>query len=382
MQRCINFNLAKTPNMSWIESAWYRKTSVTGEGKHWADHLLWLLLPFTLLFWLVSAIKAMLYKRAIKEVYRAPVPVIVVGNISVGGTGKTPFVIYMATKLKEKGYGVGIVSRGYGAVKSLKEFENSSSLNYDYDYDEGTFAFPRYVNEINDAKLTGDEPKLLAMRTRCPVYISPSRKDAIEALLENHTVDIVISDDGLQHYQMARDLEIVLIDGNRMHGNGRLIPMGPLREPISRLNNVDISVVNNGYLSALDMTSPIAQDYTLDATELVSFNGDKIDINNETRRVHLISGIGNPQRFEQTAIDTGLNVVSRLWFPDHHNFVEADFDAVKGINPKTDIVVMTEKDAVKCNGFASKHWFMLPIDARISPSLDQSIDNLIKTIKH
>ena len=345
--------------MSRLEAAWY-------SNKHWV----WLLLPLTFLFWLVSNLRRGLFKLGVKKQIKANVPLIVVGNITVGGTGKTPFVIYLVKLLQGLGYTPAIVSRGYGANTKIGP------------------SFPRLVNAISDPSLTGDEPNLLALRTGVPVVIDSDRTKAVKYASQISGVNIVISDDGLQHYKMARDIEVVLVDGARYFGNGYLLPMGPLREPISRLESVDFTVVNSGFLSQSKRNSKSSLqsvqnkfiDYQLGATSLIKLKGQTVSLlKEETRNVHLISGIGNPERFKTTAQKSGLKVVSEHWFPDHHNFTEADFKSIK--LQDNDIIVMTEKDAVKCMKFAQANWYALPVDAVISDSLERNLTDQIKKLK-
>ncbi len=336
--------------MTWLEKRWYEK-------KGSAKYLVWLLLPLTLLFLSISSLRRLAFKHGWVQSTKFNVPVMVIGNISVGGTGKTPFVIYLTKLLTDKGLKVAIVSRGYGAKQ------------------DDAHPFPRHVNNLVDVSLTGDEPKLLAMRTNCPVYIGPDRTAVISKVIDEQSPDIIISDDGLQHYKMARDIEVALVDGARGHGNGYLLPMGPLRESVSRLEGVDCTVVNSGFAeSAVGRLYP---DYRQVASCLLGFDGSKKNLNEETRQVHLVSGIGNPSRFEKTALKTGLKIASTTWFPDHHNFVESDFEGLKQLDPNTDIVLMTEKDAVKCTQFYRENWFILPIEAVLSEPLEQQLLTLI-----
>ena len=344
--------------MNTLERAWYQN------GPKWKPLWLWFLLPITLLFATIAFLRRVVFRRGWIKTEQLPVPVIVVGNITVGGTGKTPFTIYLVKLLKSLGFTPGIVSRGYGA----KESEANP--------------FPRYVNEIEDVELTGDEPKLLAMRTQVPVFIDSNRVRAVKSLVEKAGVNIVISDDGLQHYKMDRALEIALVDGDRKFGNGLLLPMGPLREPISRLQTVDFTIINSGFTDGVKSRhNSLIPDYSLRANTLHSFTGDSISIDDELRNVHLVSGIGNPLRFEKTAKQAGLNVVSTLWYPDHHKFVESDFATLQTLDKDTDIVVMTEKDAVKCSSYAQEHWYILPIEAVISDSLESLLKERITLLK-
>ena len=339
--------------MNWVERGWYN-----------ASKLNFVLLPLTGLFWLLSSIRKLLFKLGIKQQVPSKLPVIVVGNISVGGTGKTPFVIYLVELLKQQGFKPAIVSRGYGADKQ-------SNKNQD-------LPFPRLVSSELATNLTGDEPKLLHLRTQCPVVISPDRAQAVQFIHDNTDANVVISDDGLQHYKMARDIEIVLLDAQRMFGNGWLLPVGPLRELPSRLKSVDLTLINSG--SAVVNTHN-EKDYQLSADMAYNLLNptNKLTLNNrdkQSNKVHLVSGIGNPQRFLTTVETFGYKVESTLWFADHHNFTAADFDKFT----TDDIIVMTEKDAVKCQAFAKANWFVLPISAVISNKVEQQLIELIKQL--
>lgn len=329
--------------MNWVERGWYN-----------ASKLNFILLPLTGLFWLLSSIRKLLFKFGIKQQVASKLPVIVVGNISVGGTGKTPFVIYLIELLKQHGFKPAIVSRGYGADKS----------------DE--FPFPRLVTQELPINMSGDEPKLLHLRTQCPVVISPDRAQAVQFVYDNTDANVVISDDGLQHYKMARDIEIVLLDALRMFGNGWLLPVGPLRELPSRLKSVDLTLINSGSAVVDDHNE---KDYQLSSD--VAYNllnpSNKLA---QSSKVHLVSGIGNPQRFLTTVETFGYQVESTLWFADHHQFTAADFDRFSD----NDIILMTEKDAVKCQGFAKQNWFVLPISAVISNKVEQQLIELIKQL--
>ena len=339
--------------MNWLERSWYKQG-------YWS----YLLLPLSLLFWLVASWRRAAYKLGNRA--KSPLPVIVVGNITVGGTGKTPFVVYLVALLKQQGFKPGIVSRGYGAKVC------------------DDHPFPRMVTPDSDVTLAGDEPKLLAMKTGVPVVIAPKRVEAVAELAQNTDCDIVISDDGLQHYAMSRDMEIVLLDRARGVGNGWLLPVGPLREGRSRLDTVDLVIENTGFCQSADASSQVSDssptDYCLRATEPYQIN-DANQLLKDATEVKLISGIGNPQRFYDTALGLGLAVSSVHWFPDHHNFSAEDFQSFR----PHDVVIMTEKDAVKCQGLVSpeqsKNWYVLPITAVISDSVEKSIINQLTAIK-
>jgi len=350
--------------VSALEKAWYKKRI----GLHY------LLAPLSLLFWCLSSIRALLFCLGLKKQNCFSLPVIVVGNISVGGTGKTPFVIYLVDLLKQQGFKPAIVSRGYGAdrAEGSSHAEGSSSST----------PFPRLINADSPVNLSGDEPKLLAMRTECPVVIDANRSQAVDYVINNTDCDVVISDDGLQHYAMSRDVEIVLVDQARMFGNGWLLPVGPLRELPSRLKQVDLVLENSGFRSP-ENEKP---DYSLTAQTAINLFDSSINLATKTQ-VHLISGIGNPERFLQTAHGMGYNISSTTWLPDHHQFTLSDFDKFT----QADIILMTEKDAVKCRSlFASStdskiqafknNTYCLPISAVISAQVEQKLKTLIKNL--
>ena len=330
--------------MNWLEAGWY--------NRHKQTHLLW---PLTWLFSGISAARRLCYRLGLKKQIDSRLPVIVVGNITVGGTGKTPFVLYLCSLLKAQGYRPAIVSRGYGANK-----------------DSGDF--PRLIVATSDVGFSGDEPKLLAMRSGCPVVIAPKRVEAVEYVCRHTDADIIISDDGLQHYAMGRSMEIVLIDGDRKLGNGHLLPVGPLREPESRLRSVDLVVENAGFISS---DSEKTDHYRLTTGKIYNLldPGQTLDLKAKNT-VHLVSGIGNPERFVQTALGVGLSIAASHWFADHHDFKAADFSQLAVADDE--ILLMTEKDAVKCASFAKANWYALPISAEISDSLESEIIRLVE----
>ena len=304
----------------------------------WLTLLLW---PLSWLFRLVVAIRRGLYNAGLLHSERLPVPVIVVGNISVGGTGKTPLVLWLAAKLRERGYHPGIISRGFG----------------------GTNQSPRAVQPGSDATECGDEPVLLARRGHCPVWIGRDRVATAQALLAAHPgCNIIISDDGLQHYRLARDAEIAVIDGARGLGNGLLLPAGPLREPPSRLDEVDAVVVRGP-------ATPIAPPryaMTLDPAGLrnVKDASRRVEAGHfQGLRVHAVAGIGNPKQFFDTLISMGVTHTPHA-FADHHAFTASDLAF-----SDCDAVVMTEKDAVKCEAFAADIHWALQVDAHVDDAL-------------
>ncbi|KUM53663.1 tetraacyldisaccharide 4'-kinase [Rheinheimera sp. EpRS3] len=319
--------------MSFIERLWYQ-----------GHKAYWLLLPLAWLYGVITALRRALFRLGIKQQVKVNAPVIVVGNISIGGTGKTPFTLLLCQTLRNQGWTPGIVSRGYGA--NIKA--------------------PVLVQTDAAAAEVGDEPLLLAQRSGCPVVVCPDRVAAAEYLLANTKVDIIVSDDGLQHYRLARDAEIVLIDGSRGLGNGQLLPAGPLREGTWRLKQANLVVANSlPYAQADGVMQLKAATAKALCSEATLTPGP----------VTLIAGIGNPQRFERTALAAGFTVTARHYFADHHKFSAADFSDIQGP------LLMTEKDAVKCRDFARADWFSLGVDAALDNSLQQKLDTLLTNLR-
>ena len=325
--------------MTGLESHWYRKTPLT-----------LLLLPLSWLFCAVAMLRRRAYAAGLLKVERLAVPVIVVGNISVGGTGKTPLVAWLVNWLREQGYRPGIVSRGYGG---------------------GARHWPQQVRPDSDPRMVGDEAVLLARRCRCPMAVGPDRPAAAQALLEHADCDIVVSDDGLQHYRLGRDVEIAVVDGVRRFGNGHCLPAGPLREPVSRLRSVDLVIANGtaGPREYAMRLQPAALRKLQDpevTRPLAQFEG---------QRVHAVAGIGNPRRFFELLKSHGLEVIEHS-FPDHHPYTAGDLRFGDGGGDDLP-VLMTEKDAVKCQAFAApNHWY-LPVDAQLDERVAQILLRLI-----
>jgi tetraacyldisaccharide 4'-kinase len=331
--------------MAWIESHWERVTPVSA-----------LLYPLSLLYGAVASIR-----RAAATPARLPVPVIVAGNLTVGGTGKTPLVLWLAEFLTSRGYTPGIVSRGYG----------------------GRGRAPRRVLPESDPLACGDEAVLLARRSGCPVWAGADRVAAGEALLASQPAcNIVLSDDGLQHYRLARDVEICVVDAARGFGNGWLLPAGPLRETLTRLAGVDAVIVNGDgsapHPSIARLPGNAARfAMTLEGREFRNLLNPGQAAGAEIfrgKRVHAIAGIGNPQRFFSHLRALGLDFVAHP-FPDHHPFTAADL-AYDGL----EAVVMTEKDAVKCKSFATEMHWELAVDAAPDPAAGELV--LRKLGKH
>jgi tetraacyldisaccharide 4'-kinase len=310
--------------MNWWEKGWYRQ-----------HHYTWLFWPCSLLYLLVAKLRRLAYQRGWFSSVAVGKPVIIVGNISVGGTGKTPFTLWLCRYLTEQGFKPGIVSRGYGARVTE----------------------PIRVTASHLAKEVGDEPLLLAQKSHCPVVVCPDRVAAAHYLLASTDCDIVISDDGLQHYGLRRDLELVLIDGQRGLGNQQLLPAGPLREPVSRLQTVDAVIVNSGDFSVAEYGVKLQHQMQLKPVAPKALDGQSQWLG---EAVTIVAAIGNPQRFVSTVEQSGITIKNTVFFRDHYAFDEQTLADLTGP------VLMTEKDAVKCRSFARANWFYLPVEAELS----------------
>lgn len=326
----------------WFQKLWQSKSLAS-----------LLLLPFSWLFGLLTAFRRILYRFNILKTHQLPVPVIVVGNITVGGTGKTPLVIYLVEHLKAAGYHPAIISRGYGG--------NQIGI----------------VNENSTPALVGDEPVLMAKRSGVPVSVNPDRVTAGQTLLKAYPMcDVLISDDGLQHYRLHRDIEIALVNTHGL-GNQRLLPAGPLRERLSRLQSVDM-IVNSGEL-------PIPSSEALNVYQM-RLKGDVFhSLDNQQSHsamffkdkvVYAIAAIGHPQRFFASLSALGLRFNTRV-FPDHYPFKRSDFTDIE-----QHTLLMTEKDAVKCQGLGLNDAWYLPVKAEVSagklPPLHLAVLQLLK----
>jgi len=302
-----------------------------------------LLLPLSWLFRLIATLRRFFYRTGLLTIHTLDVPVIVVGNISVGGTGKTPLTIWLVKQLQQAGYKPGIVSRGYGGK---------------------SHHWPQPVNADSNPVKVGDEAILLAAHTACPMVIDADRVAAAEMLLKNNDCNIIVSDDGLQHYALHRSIEIIVIDGARRFGNGQCLPAGPLREPISRLKKSDLIVVNGG------QTLTGEHRMNLVPQKIVNlFDQSQQWSEQETAniKIHALAGIGNPQRFFETLEKMGFNLIKHV-FPDHHPYRVGDIMFDDKLP-----VIMTEKDAVKCRSFAKQnHWF-LTITAEIDNAVSKHV---------
>ncbi|NIF36784.1 tetraacyldisaccharide 4'-kinase [Enterobacter sp. Tr-810] len=303
----------------------------SGESPLWL-----LLLPLSWLYGLVSGVISLLYRLGIKRAWRAPVPVVVVGNLTAGGNGKTPVVIWLVEQLKARGIRVGVVSRGYGG-KAAK--------------------YPLLLTSDTLTSEAGDEPVLIYQRTGAPVAVSPVRSEAVQALLAEHDVQIIITDDGLQHYALARDKEIVVIDGVRRFGNGWWLPAGPMRERASRLKSVDAVIVNGGVAQQGEIPMHLHPGLAVNL-----LTGERKAVAQLPALVAM-AGIGHPPRFFATLEQCGARIEKRVPLADHQALVP---EQVAAFAVPGQTLIMTEKDAVKCRAFAKENWWYLPVDAELS----------------
>jgi tetraacyldisaccharide 4'-kinase len=317
-----------------LESAWYG----VGRVPWWAG-------PLAALYGALTSLRRSLYRLGVLRSTRLAVPVVVIGNLSVGGTGKTPVTIAVADALRRRGYKPGVVSRGYG----------------------GTQKTPALLGGAPDPAVVGDEPCLIRA-SGVAVAVGRDRPAAAK-LLVDAGCDVVIADDGLQHYALARDVEICVIDGVRRFGNGRLLPAGPLREPLSRLQRVDFRICNGGVLATGDVpmqlqggsVRALADDHVKPLTD---FSG---------QAVHAVAAIGHPLRFFASLRSQGLQVIEHA-FPDHHAFVAGDLAFADSLP-----VLMTEKDAVKCVRFAQPQWWTVPVRAALPPAFFDDLEARVRS---
>lgn len=310
---------------SFPERHWYRLSALS--------LALW---PASLLYRLLVALRGFAYRSGVLPAVRLPVAVIVVGNIVVGGTGKTPLVLWLASRLRRCGWKPGILSRGY----------------------RGSAAAPMAVAASSPADLVGDEPLLLARNCDCPVWVGRDRVKAASELLASHPeCNVLILDDGLQHYRLVRDIEIAVEDA-RGAGNGLLLPAGPLREPASR--RVDAWIANS---APPGLHSPsFRMDLRGDTFRGVAAPHSRVAAAAFARKkLHAVAGIGNPKRFFDHLAQLGLATVNHA-FPDHYAYTASDLDF-----GDCEALLMTEKDAVKCEAFAREHWYALQVEAELAP---------------
>ena len=335
--------------MSFLERAWHERAG-------WLI-LLW---PVSVLFQALTAIRRAAQQSKQRPAYLTA-PLIVIGNISLGGTGKTPLLITLSQELQKQGFKPGIISRGYGGDAP---------------------SYPFAVNIDSDVSQSGDEAFLIAEKTGCPVYVDPDRSAALQALLLHEDVDVVLSDDGLQHYNLYRDLEIVVVDGQRLFSNGFCLPAGPLRESMNRLKEAQHIVVNGEPArEILQLAGAIKMQ--LEPRSLVNMvSGEKRPFAgapfNMGSRLQAVSALGNPQRF-YALLERLPYQVEIFSFPDHHRFTADDFEQ-EGIDMHQP-VVMTEKDAVKCRQFAKNNFWYLSVEVNLESQFFERLTEDIRRVR-
>ena len=325
-------------NASFVVDSWYKKSL-------W----LYLLTPFSLLFKYLTKRRRRKYIQGKLESFKSDIPIIIVGNLTIGGTGKTPLVAYIAQELSKLGYKPGLVSRGYG----------------------GKFKETLEVTRDTPVKQTGDEAQILS-KLNLPFYIDKNRVRAVKTLANNHDCDVIISDDGLQHYNMNRDIEIVVIDGKRRFGNNLTFPAGPLRESKSRLNSVDFVVNNSGPTKDNEYLMNISPSKFIHLKTGKSYLIKDWPMH---KQVHAVAGLGNPGRFFDLLARLGFEI-TRNSFPDHHNFDEEDLTFLDHLP-----IIMTEKDASKCRSFNNNKIWYLTIEADVSDKFIAELDLKLKSLK-
>ena len=307
--------------------------------------------PLSIIFNLISKYRR---RKLSKTSWKPSVKTIVVGNLTVGGNGKTPFVIWLVNTLKRSGFKPGVISRGYKSTSKK---------------------FPLHIDSNTDVYHSGDEAKIISNSTNCPVVVGPKRVNSAKYLLDNFDCDVLITDDGLQHYALGRDIEIAMVDGIKKFGNQLTLPAGPLREPVNRLEEVDFVINTNSFFKNesqrkdneyLMKYKPISwvNIYTKRAYDIQDWPFQKM--------VHAVAGISNPNNFFSSLRSLGFDVIEHI-FPDHYNFSKNDFEELNNLP-----VVMTEKDAVKCEYLNDNFWY-LKIEAQISDNLEKEIVKKIKS---
>jgi len=323
---------------SFVVDSWYKKSL-------W----LYLLYPFSFIFSYLTSRRRRKFIKNKKISFKADIPIVVVGNLTIGGTGKTPLVKYIANELAHRGYKPGIVSRGYG----------------------GKFKETLQVTNETSVKETGDEAQILS-KLNFPFYIDKNRVRAVKKLINDHDCDVIISDDGLQHYKMGRDIEIAVIDGKRRFGNNLTFPAGPLRESKNRLSSVDFIVNNSGPTEEGEFLMNISPTKFVHLKSGKSYSVDKWPMH---KQIHAVAGLGNPGRFFDLLDKLGFDSI-RHPFPDHHNFSSSDIFYLDHLP-----IVMTEKDASKCKDFDNNKIWYLTIDADVTNKFIDKLDKKIKSIQ-
>jgi len=321
-----------------------------------------ILLPLSFIYFLIIFFRNLAYKAGIFKSIKLDVPVVIVGNITIGGTGKTPLVIWLIEELIKKGKKPGLICSGYNSnAKSPQEVFMDS--------------------QVSDV---GDEALMIKLRFQkrhnidIPVFVGKKKVQVGQMLLKSYSdVDILISDDGLQHYELKRDFEIVVVDGDRKFGNGFLIPAGPLREVTARVNEVDALVLNGPTENWPDENKKLIYRMSCFSDTLANcLHSNRIsDLDVLERGIVAITGIGNPERFFEQLNSVGLTDIEfqKVIFNDHHLFTESDFKDYVDMD-----IIMTEKDAVKCKNFAQENFWYIPIYTDVDEKL---LTKLIKKLR-
>jgi tetraacyldisaccharide 4'-kinase len=326
--------------VSWIDNMWYSPS-----WYHWP--VIILLLPLTALFWGLSGLRRWLFRLQIKPSVSIPALVIVVGNISVGGNGKTPLVVYLAKRLRQEGYHPGVLSRGYGGKNAR---------------------YPLTVDHLSNVDLVGDEAILMRQHINCPLVVDPIRPRGAMELVEKHKCDVIICDDGLQHYALNRDIEIVVMDGQRRCGNHLLLPAGPLREAAWRLDTADFLVLNGGLVTNGEYLMSLESGKLIN----VKYPNKSLSINDLRSPVTALAAIGNPQRFFSLLEKKRVKLKDQISFVDHHAFIKKDIPS--------GTVIMTEKDAVKCTQIVHDDCWYLPVSARLTNQFESQLLQKLKQV--
>lgn len=324
-------------SQGWINRVWYGRSVIS-----------LLLLPLSGLFWVVITIRKIVYTSIPGLRRKFPVPIIVVGNISVGGTGKTPMVIYLCEELKNLGYKIGVASRGYGGDVTVRTLLQSSHS----------------ANEV------GDEPILIFKRTNVPVMVGANRSEIIDRLISDHQCEIVVCDDGLQDYRFVHDIEISMVDGDRQFGNRRLLPAGPLRERVNRVFECDLQVVTSR--SVPELSADCMKFQIHDLVAINDPNSRRPIRSLKGKTAHAIAGIANPRRFFDLLRAQGLKLIEHA-YDDHAVYSPSDFEF-----PDNYPVLITEKDAVKCVNFDAENVWYLPVTAQLPDSFVPRIQQLLR----
>jgi len=325
----------ETSRVHWIEAHWYKRSAVS--------LLLW---PLSILYRALVALRNLSFRIGLRSQYTSPVPVIVIGNVTVGGTGKTPLVLWTLQWLRANGWRPGAISRGYGAVVG---------------------AGPLAVNADSDPCEVGDEPVLLARRSECPVVVSTKRAAAARFIVDHYDCDVIVSDDGLQHLALGRCFEVVVIDGQRRFGNGFCIPAGPLREPLGRLQSIALRVCNGTPEAGEVPMRLVPELLTNVSTGKACSEGELLML--KTAHCEAVAGIGNPSAFFTSLRTLGFTITEHA-FTDHHRYTTHDLERV-GASRRP--IIMTEKDAVKCQRFGYSDCWFLPVTAEPGPQYENAL---------